>query len=67
MLKFSFFDQKLMDFIRDDKGDVITKEFLSWDEADKFVKNDGLLVFGSTKQGIQKHCWNDPDCAQTAP
>ena len=61
MLQFSFIDQGLRDFIRDENEDVLVKEFSTWEEADDYIMDGGLFDFGWTNQGTQKHCWNDPD------
>ncbi len=61
MLQFSFIDQGLRDFIRDENGDVLVKEFSSWEDADEFIMDGGLTDYGWTNQGTQKKCWNDPD------
>ncbi|HAQ21134.1 MAG TPA: hypothetical protein DCR40_18155 [Prolixibacteraceae bacterium] len=61
MLKFSFIDEGLKDFIRDDEGEVLVKEFTTWTDADEFIMDGGLEEYGWTDQGTRKHCWNDPD------
>ena len=49
MLQFSFIDQGLRDFIRDENGDVLVKEFSTWEEADDYIMDGGLFDFGWKK------------------
>jgi hypothetical protein len=58
MLQFSFIDEGLRDFIRDENENVLIKEFHNWDEADEFIMDGNLYQYGWTNQGTRKHCWN---------
>ena len=61
MLKFSFIDFGLMDFIRNHDGSVLIKNFNSWEDADEFIMDGGLNKLGWTNSGTKKFCWNDDE------
>ena len=48
MYNFSFIDFGLKDFIRTDDGEVLTKQFNSYQEADDFIADGGLDEYGWT-------------------
>jgi len=60
-MEFSFMDYGAKDFVRDDNGDCLIKEFNSWEDADNFVMEGGLDEYGWTNEGTRKICWDDPD------
>ena len=60
-MTFSFIDSGLKDFIRDENGEVLKKEFNSWEGADNFIMDGGLDEFGWTNTGTQKYCWEDEE------
>jgi hypothetical protein len=61
MYNFSFIDFGLKDFIRDENGEVLTKQFGSYDEAEEFIMDGGLEEFGWTNEGTRKWCWEAED------
>ena len=59
MKEFKFYDQGLKDFIREEDGCPLKKEFASYEEADEFVAKGGLDDYGCTNQGTK--LWVDED------
>lgn len=59
MASFSFIDFGLKDFIRGEDGNVLIKEFQSYDAADNFIMDGGLEEYGWTNQGTRKWCWEE--------
>ena len=67
MYNFSFIDFGLKDFIRTDDGEVLTKQFNSYTEADEFIADGGLDEYGWTNQGTRKWCWEEEDGSEDVP
>ena len=67
MYNFSFIDFGIRDFIRTDDGEVLTKQFNSYQEADDFIADGGLDEFGWTNQGTRKWCWEEEDGSADVP
>jgi hypothetical protein len=61
MYNFSFIDFGQKDFIRDKNGEVLTKQFGSYAEAENFIMDGGLDDFGWTNEGTRKWCWEAED------
>jgi len=60
-MEFSFIDNGLKDFIRDENDKILKKEFSSWEDCDDFIMDGGLNEYGWTNTGTKKYCWNDED------
>lgn len=61
MYNFSFIDFGNKDFVRDNDGNVVTKQFSSYDEADDFIASGGLDDFDWSNNGTRKWCWEAED------
>lgn len=59
MATFSFIDFGLKDFTRTDDGEVLIKEFTTYQDADNFVADGGLNDYDWTNRGTRKWCWED--------
>lgn len=49
----------LEDFLRTPDGNVLKILFPSYEHADEFIMNNGLVEYGWTNQGTRKWCWEE--------
>lgn len=47
----------IKDFLRDVTGDVLTKDFDSFDEAEEWLLDNGQY-YGWTNEGVKYWCWD---------
>jgi hypothetical protein len=60
-MTFSFIDHGHRDFVRDHDGSALKLEFNSWEEADNFIMEGGLVEYGWSNDGTRKWCWDDDE------
>lgn len=60
-MTFSFIDFGNRDFVRDENGEALKKDFKNWDDADNFIMEGGLDEYDWTNTGTRKFCWDDEE------
>ena len=58
-MEFSFIDHGHKDFVRDHDGSCLILDFNSYEEAEDFIMNDGLVEYGWSNDGTRKYCWDE--------